>query len=226
MKKLILPLLFALVLPATFSCSSSRLSNYVLTEEDAQSAIRELLSIGARDTNYANAFNKDAMMAAVFPESLRKVLNTLNQLGLTPEVDRFTNTLATAAQTSVQNAIPVFVNGITGMRLSDAISIVKGGGTSATDYLRSHVGSDLRVAIRPAMQQALDQYKLNEQWNKIVEPAKALVGNKLNLDLANLMAGIVSEKMFEKMGQKELEIRSNTSAQTTPLLRKVFGRSW
>jgi hypothetical protein len=223
MKKLLLPLLFVLILPATFSCSSSRLANYVLTEQDAQSAIRELLSIGARNGNYAGAFSKDAIMSTIFPESLRKTLNTLNTLGLTPEVDRFTTTLSTAAEQSVQNAIPVFVNGITGMRLTDAISLVRGGGTSATDYLRSHVGSELRVAIRPAMQQALDQYKLNEQWNKIIEPAKALVGNKLNLDLANLMAGLVSEKMFQKMGEKEIEIRNNSSARTTPLLRKVFG---
>jgi hypothetical protein len=226
MKKLLLPFLFALILPATFSCSSSRLANYVLTEQDAQSAIRELLSIGARDGNYNNAFSKDAIMASVFPESLRKVLNTLNQLGLTPDFDRFTNTMANAAQSSVQNAIPVFVKGITGMRLGDAISLVKGGGTSATDYLRSQVGADLRVALRPAMQQALDEYKLNEQWNKIIEPAKALVGNKLNLDLANLMAGIVSEKMFQKMAEKEQEIRNNAAARTTPLLQKVFSRSW
>lgn len=226
MKKLLLPLLIALILPATFSCSSSRLGNYVLTEQDAQSAVRELLSLGARDGNLTGAFSKDAIMTTLFPESLRKVLNTLQQLGLTPEIDRFTTTLGTAAERTAQNSVPVFVKAITGMRLTDAISLVKGGGTSATDYLRTHAGTDLRLAIKPVMQQALDEYKLNDQWNKIIEPAKALVGNKLNLDLANLMAGIVSEKMFQKMAEKEVEVRNNANARTTPLLRQVFSRSW
>ncbi len=225
MKKLFIPLLFSIILPASFSCSSSRFAGYMLNEADAAAAIRQLLEIGTRD-GVNGAFSKEAIMSTLFPEPFRKTLNTLQQLGLTPEIDRFTTTLSTAAEKTAERSIPIFVSGITNMKFSDAMRIIKNGGTSATDYLRSSIGSELRLSIKPVMQAALDEYKLNEQWNKIMEPAKTVVGNKLNLDLANLMAGLISEKMFQKMEEKEKQIRSDANARTTKLLLKVFSKNW
>jgi hypothetical protein len=72
----------------------------------------------------------------------------------------------------------------------------------------------------------LDEYKLNEQWNNIIRPAKAFTGDKFNLDLANLMAGLVSESMFRKIEEKERQVRAETAARTTTLLQKVFSKNW
>jgi hypothetical protein len=226
MKKIVLPLLFALVLPTTFSCNSSLFGNYTLNEADAASAIRQLLEIGAKDGSLTGSFSKETIMSTLFPPALQKTLNTLNQLGLTSEIDRFTTTLGTAAEKTATTSVPIFVSGINNIKFTDAISIIKNGGTSATDYLRSSIGDSLRRAITPAMKTALDEYKLNDQWEKIIKPAQALVGNKLNLDLPNLMAGLVSEKMFEQMAEKEKDVRANASARTTTLLQKVFSRNW
>lgn len=223
MKKIVLPLLFAFLLPASYSCSTLR--NYVLTEQDAATALRQMLQLGAQ-SSLQGAFSKDAVMAALFPEALRKTLNTLQQLGLTNEVDRFTNTLTTAAEQTATKSVPLFVKGIGSMSFTDAVRIVKSGGTSATDYLRSTIGTELRQSIKPVMANALNEYKLVDQWNSIIKPAQALVGNKLNLDLPTIMAGLVSEKMFENLAQKEQEIRSNAAARTTPLLQKVFSHTW
>lgn len=223
MKKIFLPILFAFVLPVSFSCAS--LKSYVLNEQDAASALKQMLQLGAQ-SNLSGAFSKDAVMAALFPESMRKTLNTLQTLGLTPEIDRFTTTLGTAAEQTATRSVPIFVKGITNMSFTDAVRVVKAGGTSATDYLRSNIGSELRGEIKPVMQQALDEYKLEDQWKKIIQPAQALVGNKLNLDLPNLMAGLVAEKMFQQLETKEKDIRTNASARTTSLLQKVFSRNW
>jgi hypothetical protein len=226
MKKLFIPFLFAFLLPISFSCSSMRFGNYNLTEADAAAAIREMLSLGANQSNLSGAFSKEAVMATLFPESMRKTLNTLNQLGLTGEIDRFTTTLGTAAEKTATASVPIFISGINNMKFTDAMRIIKNGGTSATEYLRSSVGDSLRRAITPAMKTALNEYKLNEQWEKIIKPAQVLVGNKLNLDLANLMAGMVSEKMFQQLELKEKEVRSTASARTTTLLQKVFSKNW
>jgi hypothetical protein len=223
MKKTILPLLFAFVLPAAFSCSTLR---YSLNEADAAAAIRQMLEIGVKDGSLTGAFSKETVMTTLFPESLRKTLNTLNQLGLTNEIDRFTTTLGSAAEKTATASVPVFISGINNMKFTDAMRIIKNGGTAATDYLRASVGDSLRRSIRPIMKNALDEYKLNEQWEKIIKPAQALVGNKLNLDLANLMAGMVSEKMFQKMEEKEKQVRTQASARTTTLLQKVFTKNW
>ena len=226
MKKLIIPILFALLLPVTYSCSSTRFGGYTLNERDAADAIRQLLQIGARDGLSSGAFSKETIMSAVFPESVKKVLNTMGQLGLTTEVDRFTTTLGTAAEKTAAKSIPIFVSGISSMSFTDAMRIIKNGGTSATDYLRSSIGTNLRTSITPVMQEAINEYKLNEQWDKIMQPLKGVLGSKFNLDLANLMAGVVSEKMFQKIEEKEREIRANANARTTTLLQKVFSKNW
>jgi hypothetical protein len=223
MKKILLPILFAFLLPVGFSCSA--LKNATLTEADAANAIRQMLEIGVRQ-GIQGAFNKDAIMSTLFPESMRKTLNTLQQLGLLNDLDRFTTTMATASEKTAERSVPVFVNTIKSMSITDALQIVKNGGTSATDYLRNHSGTQLRDAIRPVMKEALDEYKLTEQWDKIMKPAQSISGNRVNLDLPNLMAGLVSLKMFEKIEEKEKDIRANQSARTTSLLKKVFSGNY
>jgi hypothetical protein len=226
MKKIFIPILIVILLPLTFSCGSSRLAGYTLNEGDAASAIRQLLQMGVRDNNFNGAFSKDMIMATLFPEPIRKTLNTLNTLGLTGEIDRFTTTLSTAAEKSASASVPIFESSISRMKFADAMRIIKTGGTSATDYLRSSTGDTLRRAITPIMQATLNEYKLDEQWKQIIKPAQALVGNKLNLDLSRLMAAAVTEAMFRKIAEKETQVRTDANARTTNLLQKVFSRDW
>lgn len=228
MKKLFLPFLLALVIPFSFSCSTlNKFGNYTLNEKDAASAIRQMLEIGTKDgVLKTGAFSKETIMSSLFPEALRKALNTIQQLGLTNEVDRFTTTLGTAAEKTAVKSTPIFLSAINNLKFNDAMRIVKNGGTSATDYLRSSVGDSIRRAIKPVMEEALQEYKLNEQWNEIVKPAKAFGSAKLNLDLSNLMAGIVSEAMFQKIEEKERQVRTEANARTTTLLQKVFSKNW
>ncbi len=226
MKKLILPFLFLVLLPFSFSCTAGRFGRYQLTEADAASAVRQLLETGVREGSLTGAFNKEMILTTLFPEPLKKALNTLNQLGLTNEIDRFTTTLSTAANKAAANSVPLFIDGISKMPVTNAMQIVKNGGISATDYLRGAVGDSLRRSIVPVMQAAIDEYKLTDQWNKIIQPVKGITGNRLNLDLANLMSGAVSEAMFRKIAEKEKEIRAQEAARTTSLLQKVFSRNW
>ena len=221
MKKLVLPILLAFFLPIGFSCGS--LKNLPLSEADAASAIKQMLEVGVRQ-GVQGSFNKDAIMSTLFPESMQKTLNTLQTLGLLNDLDRFTTTMGTAAEKTAERSVPVFVNTIQDMSIADAIGIVRGSQTAATDYLRSHAGSQLREAIKPVMKRALDEYKLTDQWDKIMKPAQSISGGRVTLDLPNLMAGLVALKMFDKIQEKEIDIRANASARTTPLLRRVFGQ--
>ncbi len=225
MKKLFIPLLFVMVLPAVISCNSSRLAGYIINQADAASAIRQLLELGTRN-NLTGAFSKEEVLSTLFPEPVKKALNTLNMLGLTSEVDRFTTTLSSAAEKTATASVPIFVNSINNMKFTDAINVIKSGGTSATDYLRTSAGDSLRRAIVPIMQTTINEYKLNDQWNKIMKPVQSIVGNKVNVNLANLMSGLVAEAMFRKIAEKEVQVRSDVAARTTPLLQKIFSRSW
>ena len=224
MKKLFLPVLFIVLLPLSYSCGT-KIGGYTLNERDATTALRQLLSIGARG-GVSNSFSKETIMAAIFPGQIQKAMNTLSLLGLTGEVDRFTTSLSTAAERTASASVPIFVNGIENIRFTDALSIIKGGGTSATDYLKNSISDTLRRAVKPIMQSTLNEYKLNEQWNKIVKPAQSIFGNKFSPDLAGIMSVLVTDAMFRKMAEQEALVRTDVNARTTPLLQKVFSRSW
>ena len=225
MIRIYLPLLFAFFLPVVHSCSSAQRLGYALNEREAALALRQMLALGARQGGHA-VVSKAAIMTTLFPEPIRKTLNTLQQLGLSSAIDRFTTTLSTAAEKTATNSVPIFLSGIQNIRFIDAVQIIRKGGTAATDYLRSSVGDSLRRSIQPVMQSALQEYKLYEQWNEIIKPVQSIAGNRLNLDLANLMAGMVSETMFRRIEEKERQVRSEAAARTTPLLRNVFSRQW
>ncbi len=200
----------------------------LFTAQDATAAIKELLSFGTEHGGNLlgknGAFSKESLMQSILPKDVDKVINVLETLGLGKEVNRFTTTLATAAEKTAEKSVPIFLQGIKRMDIGDAFGIVKNGGTSATDYLRNKIGDTLRNAIAPEMSKALDEYKLAKQWNDLVTPAKLLLGDKLNLDLGNLMSGLVTNAMFAKIEEKERDIRTKAQARNTALLQKVFGQ--
>ena len=223
----ILPALFFSLLITFPGCSTMK---NLLSPKDAEQAIRELLSIGSNfggsPLGAKGAFSKATLIDALFPEDIRKVLNTLETLGLSKEVDRFTTTLGTAAEKTAEKSIPVFLLGIKQMNFKDAVGIVKNGGTAATDYLRNTIGDTLRASIRPIMRTALEEYKLETEWNKLVAPVKLFTGDKLNLDLSNLMSGLMANLMFNKIAEKERAIRTKAEERTSATLQKVFGQVW
>ncbi len=231
MKKLILFLSISALTIIPYSCNTlQKIGNYFLTEQDAVSAIKEALTIGSKAGSYIlgqkGAFGKESIMAAIFPPELQKVVGILQQLGLSSEIDRFVNTMGTATEQTALRSAPIFLAGIKNMTVKDAIQIVKNGNSAATDFLRNSIGDTLRKSVSPVMNEALNEYKLAAEWNKLVAPAKLLMGDKLNLDLGNLMSGLITNAMFNKIAEKEMEIRTKAEARTSGLLQRVFGKDW
>lgn len=225
MKRITLIALVAITFTFSGCDTLKSIATNVLGEADAASAIKEMLTIGS---NGNALISKESLMNAILPSEINTVLNKLQQLGLSKDVDKFTNTLSNAASQTATNSIPVFVDGIKHMSIIDAIGIVKNGGTAATDYLKTKIGDSLRSTVTPIMKAALDQYKLTQEWDKLVAPVKLVLGNKvkLNLNIDNLLAGVVTNAMFSKIAEQEVAIRTNAAARTTPSLQRVFGKDW
>ena len=175
----------------------------VFSGEDATGAIKELLSFGVQHGGSLlgknGGISKQNILQSILPAEAAKVLSTLEMLGLSSEVNRFSTTLATAAEKTAEKSVPIFLGGIKNMGVKNAFNIVKNGGTSCTDYLRTTIGDTLRKAIAPEMNKALAEYKITQQWNDLVAPAKMFAGDKLNVDLGNVMSGLVANMMFKKI---------------------------
>ena len=213
-------------------CSTLQSLSNILTEVDAANAIKEALIIGsnfgANSLGQKGSFSKDVLLNAILPQEAQKVVQTLDRLGLASELNRFTNTLDNAAIDAASKSAPIFIDGIRHMSIRDAISIVKNGGTAATDYLRRTVGDTLRGAVRPVMRTALNEYKIAQEWDKLIGPAKLLLGNKmgLNLNIENILSVMLTNEMFKKIEQQEVLIRTTAQARTSSTLQRVFGKDW
>lgn len=231
MKKLFLPLFAAITMGLSGCSTLQTLSNY-LSEADAVNGIKEALTLGANmganNLGQKNSFSKDVLLAAVLPQGAQQVIQVLDKLGLATEFNRFTNTLDNAAVDAALKSAPIFVDGIRRMSIRDAITIVKNGGTAATDYLRSKVGDSLRNAVTPVMRTALNEYSIVQQWDKLIGPAKLLLGSKasLNLDLDHILAVMLTNEMFNQIQKQEINIRTNAAARTSSTLQRVFGKDW
>ena len=210
------------------SCSNSRNPGSRVTQLDAVNAIKEVLNLGSKYggslLSSKDAFSKQTLLSAILPDELVKITSVLSTLGMSAELDRFTSTLGTAASQTAERSVPIFLSGISSMKIKDAFKIVNSGGTSATDFLRLSIGDTLRRSITPVMNNVLATYNLDTQWKKLIQPAQLFLGNKLNLDLGNFMAGLVANAMFNKIAQKETQVRADASARSSSLLQKVFGR--
>ena len=202
----------------------------ILSARDAEAALREELSLGSEFggsiLSKKGAFSKETLMSDLMPEDFQKILNTLETLGLSKDIGKFSATLGTAAEQTVEKSVPIFLLGIKQMSLKDAVQIVKNGGTAATDYLRRTMGDTLRKSISPVMHQALENYKLETEWNNLIAPVKIFAGDKLNLSLSNLISGLVANMMFNKIAEKETAIRTKAAERKSALLQKVFGKIW
>lgn len=231
MKKIFIAVFAALSMGLSGCGNLQSLGNY-LSEIEAANAIRDALTMGANmganSLGQKNSFSREVLLASILPQGAQQVINALDKLGLATEFNRFANTLDDAAVNATLKSAPVFVEGIRRMSIRDAISIVKNGGTAATDYLRAKIGDSLRSAVTPVMRTALNEYNIIPQWDKLVGPAKLVLGNKasLNLDLDRILAVLLTNEMFKKIEQQEINIRTNASARTTASLQRVFGKDW
>ena len=78
------------------------------------------------------------------------------------------------------------------------------------------------------MRTALNDFKIAQEWDKIIAPVKGILGSKaqLNLGLDNILAIMITNQMFKKIEEQEINIRSNAAARTSTTLQRVFGKDW
>ncbi|HWV64307.1 DUF4197 domain-containing protein, partial [Chitinophaga sp.] len=131
-----------------------------LTESDAGSAIKEALSkgvaAGIAKLNKKDGFFGSDVYKLLLPEDAVKIGNTLRAIGLGSQVDKAILQINRSAEKAVGYAAPIFVGAIKQMTLTDALNLVKGGNTSATDFFKSKTTDSLKTAFLPVIRKTLD----------------------------------------------------------------------
>lgn len=240
MRYMIIIILAALILP---SCSSGQfdigkigkdIDNVVngngLSNQEIINGLKEALNIGSKNASSfaskVDGYYKNPLIKIPFPPEAVKMQNTLKSMGMEKQVDEFILTINRAAEEAAKNAAPIFLNAITGMTISDGLSILKGKDTAATNYLRQKTMTGLHDKFKPVIRSATQKVNVTKYWNPLFTTYnKVPFVDKINPDLEEYITERALQGLFKLVAQEEVKIRKDPKARVTDLLKKVFGNN-
>ncbi len=227
----ILPLLTACD-PATVRRvmdSAAQLAEQPLTQEQIGQGLKEALTIGI--TEGANLLSQQdgyykSMYKILLPEEARKVTDKLQGIpGFSSVEAEILEKINRGAEDAAKKAAPIFVDAIKQMTFTDATNILMGDKNSATTYLNRVTYDKLYQAFSPVVIESLDKFNARQYWGDIVRRYNRLpLVEQVNPDLDDYVVKQALVGLFGMVEKKELDIRSNLSARTTDLLKRVFAR--
>jgi hypothetical protein len=189
-----------------------------LKEALAVGSERAVASTSARDGFWGNEEIKIPL-----PEELNNVFTTLRTVGFGSQVDALELNMNRAAEQASAEAKPVLLDAVKGMSLSDAMGILRGGDTAATDYFRAETSDTLKEKFLPIIKDKMAGVGLYQQYNRLMDAYTALPLTKdSGFDLDNYVADKGLDGLFSMLAREEAEIRENPAARSTELLQKVF----
>ena len=190
--------------------------------------LKEALRIGAEKgtvkLSSPGGFFKDAAIKILMPEEAKKVEQKLRSIGLGKQVDNAILSMNSAAEDASKSAAPIFINAIKKITIQDAAGILKGGDFSATNYLKSKTTNNLTEAFRPVIEQSLAKVNATRYWNTVFSTYNRFSLQKVNTDLSGYVTEKALQGIYHEIGLQEQKIRKDPMAQTTELLKKVFGK--
>lgn len=199
----------------------------VPTSTEAAGALKEALKQGFGSgvdvLSAAGGFNKNNAIRILLPEDAQKIADKLRSIGMGTQVDNVIKKLNEGAENAVATAKPIFMDAVTNMSFSDAMSILTGGNGAATNYLKQTTTTALTNAFKPKIQASLDQVGFTANWSTLVnEYNKIPFITKMNPDLNDYVTQKALTALFSKVEDEENQIRSNPAKRTTELMKKAF----
>jgi len=179
---------------------------------------------GTQQLSAVDGFFKDAAIKILMPPEAAKVESTLRKMGAGAQVDQAILSMNRSAEDATKSAATIFLNAITQMSIQDAISLLQGGDTAATHYLRIKTVLALTAAFKPIITSSLQKTNATQYWSDVFGTYNKIpFVKKINPDLVAYVTGKALDGIFYEIAIEEKNIRSNPAARTTALLQQVFG---
>jgi hypothetical protein len=188
-------------------------------------ALQSGVNKGADRLSAVDGYYKSAYKILLPPEA-RQVADRLRSVpGFSGFEESVVEKINRGAEDAAKSAKPIFVNAITSMSISDAMGILRGEPDAATQYLRRVTYDQLYQAFNPVIVESLDKFGAREYWaNGINAYNRIPLVKQANPDLDDYVTRQALEGLFDMIKLEEANIRSNVSARTSDLLRRVFAQ--
>ena len=167
------------------------------------------------------------LIKILLPDKIQQAAELLKKVGYQKQVDEFVLSMNRAAEKAAPAAASYFGDAIRQMTVEDAKGILNGGDTAATSFFEKKTRARLAESFKPAVAKTMDQVGTASAYKAMISkyealPLAALTG-KQSLDLDDYVTNKALDGLFKMVGEEEKKIRTNPAAQTTSLLKKVFG---
>jgi len=170
-----------------------------------------------------DGFYKNELVKILLPAELQKVDKTLRNIGLSSLADEGLKVLNRAAENAVKESTPIFVSAVRNMTFNDARTILLGSDNSATMYLQNTTSSALYGKFSPVVGNSLAKVGADKVWANIITKYNAIpLVQKVNPDLKDYVTNEAMKGVFKMVAVEEQNIRTDLSARTSDLLRRVF----
>lgn len=158
------------------------------------------------------------------PAAARPVADSLRQFGFGSYVDQLETAMNRGAEQAVAEAAPVFKQAITNMTVNDALGIIQGGDTAATNYFRGQTEDALRQRYQPIVESNLRKTGFYDQYkNMLAVYDKLPIANKPSMNLERYVIDNSMTTLFSRIGEEEALIRKDPVARGSVLIGQVFG---
>lgn len=202
----------------------------LLTTGDTQlargvKAALELGSTRAADLLAApGGYSKSPSYRITLPQELEPITDTMRMFGMGKALDKTEALMNQAAEEAAAEAKDLFVGAVRNMTVTDALGIVRGSNTAATEYFRAQTESSLRQKYQPILQDHLRQLGFYDQYKSLLSLYQNLpVSNKPNLDLEDYAMNEGLDALFTQVAKEEMQIRADPVGQGSQLIGTVFG---
>ncbi|MCI4592326.1 DUF4197 domain-containing protein [Sphingobium sp. BYY-5] len=132
--------------------------------------------------------------------------------------DRMAMGLNDVAVDLADNAAPIVMDAVHRMTLADAVSVLRGGPTAATDLLARETRGSVVEALLPGASRAL-----HSDIFEMLSAALSATGGKDYAALADNVSGQIGDAIFRAIGREEAEIRRDPRATGDPILMALLG---
>lgn len=203
-----------------------------LSSDEAAQGIKAALEQGVASAiaqvGRAGGFLNDPTIRIPLPDRLAELRSTLGRLGLAGPLDELEVQLNRGAERAAPQARSIFIGAIRQLTVEDALSIVRGGPTSATDYFRRETAPALRRLFTPVMTDSLEASGAIRTYDRLSGRLDAI---PLAPDLADdAKQGLIDhgveralQGLFTYIAEEEAAIRANPAKRSSEILRRVFG---
>jgi len=194
------------------------------------SGLKEALTIGAGNAvgllSKPDGYFGNQMVKILLPKQIQTAADVLGKIGYQQQVDEFVLSMNRAAEAAAPKAKSIFVDAITQMTFEDAMKILRGNETAATEYLKSKTYSTLADSFRPIISSSMNNVGVTRRYDQLIgtyTKTFPLFGLE-SLDLDNYVTTRALDGLFYMIGEEEKNIRTNPAARVTDLLKTVFGK--